>query len=124
MAELINLTPHAINFLDGRVIPSEVPGTTTEERIANAPRLVAKDPTSTEEDLVLDGTTVHVWHDPNPTEIVGLPAPQEGVIYIVSMPVATAAAALGRTDVYSPASRKPGATKDGTMKVPGLVNFH
>lgn len=123
--KIINLTPHDINLVDGRVIPSDVPGATTEERIANAPKLVAKDPTSTEEDFVLeDGTVLHVWHDPNPTEIVGLPEPQEGVIIAVSMPVATKAAEQGRTDVYSPGSRKPGATKDGTMKVPGLVNFH
>ena len=123
--KIINLTPHNLNFVDGRVIPSSVQGATTEERIANAPKVVAKDPTSTEEDrLIEDGTLVHVWHDPNPTEIVGLPEPQEDVILVVSMPVATAAAALGRTDVYSPATRKPGATKDGAMKVPGLVVFH
>jgi len=122
---IINLCPHAINLTDGRVIPSDVPGNTDAERIANAPKLVAKDPTSTEEDIVLeDGTVLHVWHDPNPTEIVGLPEPQDDVIIAVSMPVATKAAEQGRKDIYSPGSRKPGATKDGTMKVPGLVSFH
>lgn len=122
---VINLCPHPINLVDGRVIPSMVPGNADAERIANAPKLVAKDPTSTEEDFMLeDGTVLHVWHDPNPTEIVGLPEPKEGVIYAVSMPVATKAAEQGRTDVYSPGSRKPGATKEGTPKVPGLVNFH
>lgn len=34
--------------------------------------------------------------------ITGLPEPEDGVVYIVSLPVAQRAAALGRTDVFSP----------------------
>lgn len=57
-------------------------------------------------------------------EVTGLPAPQEGVLYIVSGLVLTAAKAAGRDDVVAPATGHPEVVRNEAghiVSVPGFV---
>lgn len=59
-------------------------------------------------------------------EIIGLPAPVPGRVYIASMMVARAAAAQGRTDVLSPDTSLEGAVRgrgNKVQRVRGLQMF-
>lgn len=98
----VNLTPHSIKLNDGREFPSEgvarVSDTYTEFNEAGI---------------------CSVSHG----EINGLPAPREGVTYIVSAMVLSAAKEKGRNDVVAPATGHPNCVrKDGfIVSVPGFV---
>lgn len=88
--ELINLTPHDINIIDGdNKITIKASGTIA--RCALTDMLVK----------MIDGVPVYrqIFGD-----IEGLPGEKDGVIYIVSRIVADAAKSFGRTDVLCPAS--------------------
>jgi hypothetical protein len=57
-------------------------------------------------------------------EVTGLPEPQEGVMYIVSGLVLTAAKAAGRQDVVAPATGHPDCVRNAAghiQSVPGFV---
>lgn len=57
-------------------------------------------------------------------EIMGLPAPQEGVLYVVSGLVLGAATEQGRSDCVAPATGHPLAKKNEKghiLEVPGFV---
>lgn len=56
-------------------------------------------------------------------DIVGLPAPHDGVRYIVSAIVLSAAKAAGRTDCVAPATGHPDCIRDKgfIVSVPGFV---
>ena len=56
-------------------------------------------------------------------EIIGLPKPHPGVIYIVSTLVAQAAAKLGRRDVIAPDTSPQGAVKDENGRIIGVKRF-
>jgi hypothetical protein len=97
----VNLTPHEIRLNDGRVFPPA--------------------------GVVARVSTSHTPFDENGVcavqfgEIVGLPAPQDGILYIVSGMVAAAAK---RNDVVSPATGHPDAKRDERgqiISVPGFV---
>ena len=100
MVKFINLTPHTINLTNGAAyaasgVVARVGSTHTpfnENKIASIE-----------------------WG-----EVTGLPAPQDGVLYIVSALVAQAAK---RPDVVSPASGHPDVVrKDGQIvSVPGFI---
>ncbi len=100
--KFINLTPHSIRLNDGREFPSEgiarVSDTYTEFNFAGVC-------------LVRHG------------EIKGLPAPQDGVRYIVSAMVLAAAKELGRNDVVAPATGHPLCKRENgfIVSVPGFV---
>lgn len=98
----VNLTPHSIKLNDGREFPSEGVARVTD--------------TYTEFD---EAGICHVNHG----EINGLPAPREGVTYIVSAMVLSAAKEKGRNDVVAPATGHPNCVrKDGfIVSVPGFV---
>lgn len=98
----INLTPHSIKLNDGREFPSEGVARVTD--------------TYTEFD---EAGICFVSHG----EINGLPAPREGVRYIVSAMVLTAAKEKGRNDVVAPATGHPNCVRrDGfIVSVPGFV---
>jgi hypothetical protein len=100
MIKFVNLTPHTINITNGAAY--EASGVVA--RVANAH-------TPFDE----NGVASIEWG-----EVTGLPAPQDGVIYIVSALVAQAAK---RPDVVSPASGHPNVIrKDGQIvSVPGFV---
>ena len=57
-------------------------------------------------------------------EVTGLPEPTNGVLYIVSALVLTAAKAQGRTDVVAPATGHPDCKRNDKgfiISVPGFV---
>ena len=98
----MNYTPHVITLNDGRFYPSE-----GIARVSN-----------TFSDFNTDGICTVSYG-----EIVGLPAPHEDVIFIVSALVLAAAKAQGRTDCVAPATGHPECVrKDGfIVSVPGFV---
>ncbi len=100
--KFINLTPHSIRLNDGREFPSEGLARVTD--------------TYTEFD---EAGVCFVRHG----EINGLPAMQEGVMYIVSAMVLSAAKELGRNDVVAPATGHPlcQRTNGFIVSVPGFV---
>ena len=100
MVKFINLTPHTINMNDGAAYAASG----VVARVANAH-------TPFDE----NGVATIEWG-----EVTGLPAPQDGVIYIVS---ALVAAAAKRSDLVSPATGHPACVREnGQIKsVPGFV---
>lgn len=57
-------------------------------------------------------------------DLQGLPDPQEGTIYLVSTPAAQKAAAMGRSDVYSPDTGATAIRENGQVKaVRGFQRF-
>lgn len=95
----INLTPHSIRLNDGRVFDAS----------GNIARV-----SSVHSDFVND--LCDVTFGP----ITGLPEPQEGILYIVSGVVASAA---GRTDVVAPATGHKDCVRENgqVVSVPGFV---
>lgn len=114
MMKLVNLTPHAINFVtaDGRPILTVEPSGTVA-RVA-AKTVFLGEVYAEEDELTrihteidcLDGTSIHVVVEnihvtgTNYGEVEGLPAPEEGVVYIVSSLVAQRC--HNRDDVFIP----------------------
>lgn len=96
-----NYTPHSIALNDGRTFPSM-----GVARVSNSFSEFKNDICS-----VSYG------------DIVGLPAPEEGTIYIVSAIVLNAAKAKGRQDCVAPATGHPDCIrKDGyIVSVPGFI---
>ena len=96
-----NYTPHSIVLNDGRTFPSM-----GVSRVSNSFSEFKNDICS-----VSYG------------DIVGLPAPEEGTIYIVSAIVLNAAKAKGRQDCVAPATGHPDCIrKDGyIVSVPGFI---
>lgn len=86
---LVNVTPHKICIHLGRVDDLTFEPSGDVARVA----LVTSDGDPLFGIPVVESRT---------GEIVGLPSPEAGVVYIASMPTAQAAAALGRTDVVCP----------------------
>lgn len=98
-----NFTPHAIMLNDGRVFESE-----GVARVASS---------FTEFDA--NGVCNQKFGD-----LVGLPSPQDGVIYVVSAIVLTAAKAQGRTDCVAPATGHQLCKRNDAghiVSVPGFV---
>lgn len=98
-----NFTPHAIVLNDGRSFASE-----------GLARVSASFT-----DFDADGVCAQQFG-----EVTGLPAPADGVLYIVSAIVLTAAKAQGRTDCVAPATGHPLCKRDDAghiVSVPGFV---
>ena len=96
-----NYTPHSIALNDGRTFPSM-----GVARVSN-----------TFSEFKNDICSVSYG------DIVGLPEPKEGTIYIVSAIVLNAAKAKGRQDCVAPATGHPNCVrKDGfIVSVPGFI---
>lgn len=92
---IVNLTPHALDFLDGEdrvfrtIAPSGLIARCTEE-------------TEVIGDIPIGEATVDVVRKTY-GELVGLPASERNTIYIASNMVMRAAYEVGRHDVYCPA---------------------
>ena len=99
---IINLTPHTINVNDGRSFPPS--------------GQVARVTVSHLQVGMVDGIAIY---QPTYGELVGLPDPVDGTVYLVSGQVAAAAK---RADVVAPATGHGAAIrKDGqTVSVPGF----
>jgi len=96
--ELVNLTPHNVNFMDedGNIIKTIKPA-------AEAPRLKTFKGTSSQIDV--DGVSIPLSGGFKFLDELraGLAGPQEdGVLYIVSKALADYAVSVGRTDFVSP----------------------
>jgi hypothetical protein len=89
MKNFINLTPHTINLTNGAAYAAS-------GQVARV--------SSTHTPFDADGVASIQWG-----EVTGLPAPQDGVIYIVSALVAQAAK---RSDVVSPATGHPACVRE------------
>lgn len=105
MTKLINVTPHDLNFYDrqpadgGKVIavlPKEDP-----EKVL---RVGGKVENLGNISVSIEGMELEMpkFHTQDPQLMGELPAPQEGIIYVASLPAAKAAKAAGRDDVVSP----------------------
>lgn len=104
--EYRNLTPHEVNLNDGRSFPSEG-SVRIEQKHSEFVGDICKAPLG---------------------DLIGLPEPEEGVKYIVSMPVLMAAAAKGmdRDDLVAPATNHPECKrneKGWILSVPGFITF-
>ena len=102
MTKFKNYTPHAIKLNDGREFASD--------------GLARVSATFTGFDA--DGVCEQQFGD-----VTGLPAPADGVLYIVSALVLTAAKAAGRTDCVAPATGHPDCVRNEgfIVSVPGFV---
>lgn len=103
MTTFKNHTPHTITLNDGREFASE-----------GLARVSA-----TFSDFNADGVCEQRFGD-----VTGLPEPADGVLYIVSALVLTAAKAAGRTDCVAPATGHPDCVRNDKgfiLSVPGFV---
>lgn len=103
MKTFVNITPHTITLNDGRSFPS-----VGVARVSNSF-------TAFDGDGVCDVTF---------GDIVNLPAPKDGTLYIVSAMVLSAAKAIGRTDCVAPATGHPACVRNDKgfiVSVPGFV---
>ncbi len=109
VAHFVNLTPHIVRFQfpDGTRVEFPSEGLA---RVAN----IKGEPTSIE----FGGKAMPVNSPTMYGEVEGLPEPQDGVIYIVSLIVVTQPSVAGRTDVVAPAT---GPT-DGAIRVDGWID--
>jgi hypothetical protein len=100
MAEVINLTPHAISVAnsEGGVVMT-LPPSGNVARVATSQEVVWE--------LVERPVTRTVFG-----EVTGIPAPAEGIVYLVSTLVAQAAR---RPDVVSPDTGPTAVRKDGQV---------
>jgi len=106
--KIVNLTPHAI-----------VIQTADESRLVIESSGVARVSTTSEQVGEIDGIPIRrVRYG----EIVGLPDPQPGTIYVTSIVVAQAAAKLGRTDVLAP-DTGPDAIRDEAGRIVAVRGF-
>lgn len=105
--EIINLTPHSINFFStGYGVEETYPS-------AGVARVASK------QGHQIDGPffSAPIWG-----EVEGLPAPKEGTIYIVSALVA--GRCIGRTDVFSPGTGpNDGAVRDEKGQIKAVTRF-
>ena len=107
MTNIINLTPHAITFFStGYGVETTYPS----EGLAR----VASKPGSQ-----IDGP---FFSAPTWGEVEGLPAPQEGTVFVVSALVA--ARCIGRADVFSPGTGPAdGAIRDEKGQIKAVTRF-
>jgi len=101
--KLVNLTPHPVVLaLEG------------EERVIPPSGGVARVSTTTEVIGTLDGVPVVRTRI---GQVIGLPEPEVGTVYIVSSLVAQAAAAMGRDDVLAPDTGPDSAVRDADGRI-------
>ncbi len=111
MTRLINLTPHNIVIVGVNGAHMDVPPSGQVARCAT----IATDAGS----VVVDGNTVRL-RSVKMGDISGLPAPQDGVMYIVSQPVLQAAKLSGRVDCCSPDTNPDSVIRDPSGQIIGV----
>lgn len=107
MTTMINLTAHAITILGPDGVTVTIPPSGQVARVSATATVVAE--------TVVDGARVPIVRTAF-GEVTGLPAPQDGVLYVTSTLVAQAAAAAERTDVVAP-DTGPSAVRDAAGQV-------
>lgn len=106
---IVNLTPHQVTVR-----------TESGDRVFEPSGQVARVTVSSVQTDEIDGIPVV---SQTYGEIEGLPDPQPGVVYIVSMVVRQAAQAQGRTDVVSPDTSPQGAIRDEQGRIIAVRGF-
>ena len=113
---LVNLTPH-------KVVVRTENGDVVYEPSGQVARV------STSEQYLMEvpdskGNYVGVYlYEQTFGDIEGLPEPEEGVLYIVSLPVREAAKEKGRTDVISPDTSPAGVIRDEQGRIVAVKRF-
>ena len=100
--KIINLCPHAVNIIDGPTFESDGCARVTTDDVKIRP---------------INGISVHVT---TYRDVIGLPEPQDGVVYIVSTIVR--AALPHRLDLISPDSG-PTARRDLAGRIIAVRGF-
>jgi len=106
---LVNLTPHAVTVR-----------LESGDRVFEPSGQVARVAVSSTKTDEIDGIPVV---SQTYGQIEGLPEPQEGTIFIVSMVVRQAAQAQGRMDVVSPDTSPQGAIRDEAGRIVAVRGF-
>lgn len=121
----INLTPHTVSIILASGETLTIDPQPTPARVSQSHTVITRS-----DDGDQSGRSVEIAA-PVYGEIVGLPSPVPTVAYIVSVFVANAAAAKGRTDVLYPDSGPDAVRKDGQvvavrrlLAAPPLVEPH
>ena len=105
MTKIINLTPHDITITDGPTFPPS--------------GIVARVSVQQVDAGTIAGIPVKTQTF---GDIVDLPAPQDGMVFIVSAIVLAAAKAVGRTDVVAPDTSNAVRNDQGhIVSVPGFI---
>jgi hypothetical protein len=113
--KLVNLTPHEVVILDSNDnIIAKIPPSGTVARVESGEELIS----------VINGIPVYKVSYGN---IQGLPEPEPGTVYIVSIVVLSALKEKGinRKDVVAPNTNpsKHGAVRDPSGKIVGVKSF-
>ena len=108
--KLVNLTPHAlvVRLNDG-----------TERRIEPSGTIARVATTAREVGTVNGIPVVETTYG----DIEGLPAPEDGTVYIVSSLVLAAARASGRADVLAPDTSPESAIRDDAGRIVAVRRF-
>lgn len=115
--KIINLTPHPIRLRTSDGAETEVPPSGTIARVASRPAWAARE---------VPGLPVPVQGAPQWGAVEGLPAPQEGAVYLVSSLVLEAVRASGahRPDVMAPATGpQDGAVRDDAGRIVAVTRL-
>ena len=105
MTKIVNLTPHDITITDGPTFPPS--GTVARVSVQQV------------DAGAINGIPVKTQTF---GDIVDLPAPQDGTVFIVSAIVLAAAKAVGRTDVVAPDTSNAVRNDQGhIVSVPGFI---
>ena len=99
---IVNLTPHALTLIAPSGEHTILPPSGTVARVGSTPGAVE----------ARDGFPCLVASPTTFGEVTGLPAPQDGVVFIVSGMVGSALAGKGRTDVFVPGT----GPNDGALR--------
>lgn len=119
---LINKTPHLIKVTGGPTLEPALPPARVKAEFRPAEAQPGALPVSLGGDVLrLDGVTVYAQEF---GEILDLPEPAAGTIYVVSAIVLAAAKKAGRQDCVAPATGHPDVVRDEQgriVSVPGFV---
>lgn len=102
----VNLTPHRVVVYSGNTVIADIPTSGTIARLA--------------ERVEVEGRGLNTWTTVRLDDAEGLPAPENGVVYVVSMPLAMGLLASGpRDDVVYPY----GQVRDEAGRIVGCRGF-
>jgi len=110
--KVINLTPHNVNVWFGEDHTMSFPRSDNPARIAVTAEPIISIPTQLGDIPVVR----NVYGD-----IHNLPAPEDGVVYLVSIVVLTQCA--GRCDVFAPDTSPDGVIRDSEGKIVAVKRF-
>jgi hypothetical protein len=121
VATFINLTPHDVVILDAELMPegklqAYVEPEPVVKKVFPSAGVARVETTFSSFDE--NGVATQTFG-----EIVGLPEPRDGVLYIVSLPVLERAHAAGRTDVVAPATAPGLGAARQNGQIIGVIGF-